>query len=224
MCALLAAALGAGTAPGAPDALRVSVAGLEPGNRLPLSSAFCAPASVPPAAHNISPAVSWSPGPAGTRSYVLIMTDLDVPADLSLMNKPGVEIALDAPRVSFIHWVLIDIPPSITHLDRGIESEGYAPGPRPTGPTDHGVRGANVYSNFFPKGTPLAGPRGGYDGPCPPRNDPKPHRYVTKVYALDIAKLGLDGVFYGEAVEKRLIGHVLAEGESQAYYGPFIAR
>jgi Raf kinase inhibitor-like YbhB/YbcL family protein len=151
------------------------------------------------------------------------MTDLDVPKDLSLINKPGVQIALDAPRMPFIHWVLIDIPPSMIHLDKGIESMGYAPGPRPTGPTDHGVRGANVYSGFFPKGTPLAGPRGGYDGPCPPQNDPKPHRYLTQVYALDVTSLGLSGVFFGEAVEKRLEGHVLAQGSAEALYGPSTA-
>jgi Raf kinase inhibitor-like YbhB/YbcL family protein len=153
----------------------------------------------------------------------LILTDLDAPADLSLMNKPGVVITPDTPRAPLIHWVLVDIPASLTHLERGAESQGFVPGPRPVGPTDHGVRGANVYSGFYPKDSPLAGPRGGYDGPCPPKNDLKAHRYVTRVYALDIKSLGLFGGFFGEAAQERLAGHVLAVGEVQALYGPILA-
>jgi Raf kinase inhibitor-like YbhB/YbcL family protein len=204
----------------APVHLNVRLDGLEAGGALPMSSAFCAPPSVKPAEHNISPAVTWSAGPAGTQSYALIMTDLDAPADLSLMNKPGVVMTPDTPRVPFIHWVLVDIPASVTHLSRGEESAGFAPGPRPLGPTDHGVRGANVYSGYYPKDSPLAGPRGGYDGPCPPKNDLKAHRYLTRVYALDIKTLGLTGVFFGETAKERMAGHVLAVGEVEATYGP----
>jgi Raf kinase inhibitor-like YbhB/YbcL family protein len=203
-----------------PAVLSVKLDGLRQDGELPVSAAFCAPPGMKPGEHNISPAVTWSPGPAGTQSYVLIMTDLDVPADLGLVNKPGVVIGPETPRVPFIHWVLVDIPASLTHLDRGEESAGFVPGPRPLGPTNHGVRGANVYSNFYPKGSSLAGPRGGYDGPCPPQNDLKAHRYLTRVYALDIRTLGLKGVFFGDAVEKRLAGHVLAVGEVEAHYGP----
>ncbi len=203
----------------AADELKVTVQGLDSTGRLPFSAAYCAPAGLAADAHNISPAVSWSPGPAGTMSYVLIMTDLDVPKDLSLMNKPGVIIPDDAPRVPFIHWVLIDIPRSLTHLERGAESAGFVPKGKPFGPTDHGVRGVNVYSNFYPKESPLAGYHGGYDGPCPPTNDPRSHRYVTDVYALDVESLGLTGPFFGEAVLEKMKGHILAEGHAQAHYG-----
>jgi Raf kinase inhibitor-like YbhB/YbcL family protein len=147
------------------------------------------------------------------------MTDLDVPKDLGAIGRPGTMIAADVPRVPFIHWVLIDIPPSITHLNKGEESAGFAPGPRPLGLTDHGRRGANVYSGYYPKGSPLAGPRGGYDGPCPPGNDLKTHRYVTQVYALNVRTLGLDGVFFGETAIQRMNGHVLASGAVTALYG-----
>jgi Raf kinase inhibitor-like YbhB/YbcL family protein len=204
----------------APATLRVTVAGLEDGGKLPLSAAFCAPPSVPPDQHNISPGVSWSAGPPGTRSYALIMSDLDVPADLGLINKPGVVIPVEAPRMAFVHWLLVDIPPSITRLEPAEESNGFKPGPRPPEPTDHGVQGANVYSGYYPKGSPLAGPRGGYDGPCPPPNDLKGHRYVTRVYALDVKTLGLDGAFLADAAERRMAGHVLAVGEAEATYGP----
>jgi Raf kinase inhibitor-like YbhB/YbcL family protein len=199
-------------------ALTVKVGGLEAGGRLPASAAYCPPTPMEPAKYNISPSVSWSRGPAATRSYALIMTDLDVPKDLSLINKSGVTLNADTPRVPFIHWVLIDIPPQITHLRRGEESAGFVLKGNPIGPTDHGLRGANVYSHYYPKDSPLAGPRGGYDGPCPPHNDVVAHRYVTKVYALDVASLGLQGEFFGEDALRAMQGHVLASGEAAAVY------
>ncbi len=186
------------------------------GDYLPASAVYCAAALVPASAHNISPSIRWSRGPKETRSYVLTMTDLDVPKDLSLMNKPGTTISPDAPRVPFIHWVLIDIPPTIRQLPRGAGSDGFIAGGRPVGRTRYGVTGSNVYSFFYPPGSPLAGTRGGYDGPCPPRNDTIPHRYVTRIFALDIPTLGLEGVFSGESALERMQGHVLATGSAQA--------
>jgi Raf kinase inhibitor-like YbhB/YbcL family protein len=202
----------------APTSLRVTVSGLAPDGALPASAAYCPPTNMEPATYNISPAVSWSRGPAGTRSYVLLMTDLDVPKDLSLINKPGVKITKDAPRVPFMHWVLVDIPPSLTRLSKGEESGGFMPKGNPLGPTAHGLRGANVYTFFYAKDSPLAGPRGGYDGPCPPHNDTVPHRYVTRVYALDVASLNLSGLFFGEDALKAMQGHVLAMGSANAHY------
>jgi Raf kinase inhibitor-like YbhB/YbcL family protein len=171
-----------------------------------------------PEQYNISPSVSWSRGPSATRSYALIMTDLDVPKDLSSINKPGVTLTAETPRVPFIHWVLIDIPPTTTHLRRGEESSGFVLKGNPIGPTAHGVRGANVYTYYYPKDSPLAGPRGGYDGPCPPHNDVVAHRYVTRVYALDVPSLGLQGLFFGEDALRAMQGHVLATGEAEAVY------
>jgi Raf kinase inhibitor-like YbhB/YbcL family protein len=202
----------------APQSLKVTVSGLTPDGALPVSAAYCPPTNMEPTTYNISPAVSWSRGPAGTRSYVLLMTDLDVPKDLSLINKPGVTISKDTPRVPFIHWVLVDIPPSITRLRKGAESDGFIAKGNPLGPTAHGVRGANVYTFFYKKDSPLAGPRGGYDGPCPPHNDTIPHRYVTRVYALDVASLNLSGLFFGEDALKAMQGHVLAMGSADAHY------
>jgi Raf kinase inhibitor-like YbhB/YbcL family protein len=205
-------------ATGATASLTVKVGGLTVDGRLPVSAAYCPPTKMDPAEYNISPSVSWSRGPAATRSYALIMTDLDVPQDLSLINKPGVTIAADTPRVPFIHWVLIDIPPTIRSLRRGQESPGFVLKGKPIGPTDHGVRGANVFTHFYPKGSELDGPRGGYDGPCPPHNDPMPHRYVTRVYALDVPSLGLSGLFFGEDALRAMQGHVLAVGAAEAKY------
>jgi len=198
--------------------LKVKVGGLGADGRLPVSAAYCPPEKMDPTRYNVSPSVSWSRGPAGTRSYALIMTDLDVPKELSLINKPGVTIGTDTPRVPFIHWVLVDIPPSVTRLRKGEESEGFVLKGKPYGPTDHGIRGANVYTFFYPKDSDLAGPRGGYDGPCPPKNDLVPHRYVTYVYALDVASLGLSGLFFGEDAQRAMQGHILASGEADASY------
>jgi Raf kinase inhibitor-like YbhB/YbcL family protein len=205
-----------GSAP--PARLQVQLDGVAPGGRLPVSAAYCPPETMDPSQYDISPGVTWSRGPAGTRSYALIMTDLDVPKDLSLINKPGVTITADTPRVPFIHWVLVDIPSAITHLQQGVEGSGFVPKGKPSGPTDHGVRGANVFTFFYPKDSELAGPRGGYDGPCPPRNDLVPHRYVTYVYALDVASLGLSGQFFGEDAQRAMQGHILAAGEADAVY------
>jgi len=202
----------------APVGLAVKVAGLTADGRLPASAAYCPPTRMDPSDYNISPAVSWSRGPPGTRSYALIMTDLDVPKDLSLINKPDVVLSAETPRVPFIHWVLIDIPAKLTHLGRGQESAGFVPKGNPIGSTDHGLRGANVYSHYYPKDSPLAGLRGGYDGPCPPHNDLVAHRYVTRVYALDVRSLGLSGVFFGEDALRAMQGHVLAVGEASAVY------
>jgi Raf kinase inhibitor-like YbhB/YbcL family protein len=198
--------------------LTVKLDGLAPGAALPPSTAYCAAPSVPDADHDISPAITWSGAPAATRSYALFMTDLDVPQDMSLMNKPGVTIPVDAPRVPFIHWVLVDVPTSVTHLAKGAESASYVQKGKPVGPTDHGLRGANVYSGFYPEGSPLAGPRGGFDGPCPPTNDAKTHRYRFEVYALDLPTLGLSGVFFGEAAKQKMEGHVLASGSVEAIF------
>jgi Raf kinase inhibitor-like YbhB/YbcL family protein len=198
--------------------LTVKIGGLTADGRLPASAAYCPPAPMDPSEHNISPSVSWSRGPQATRSYALLMTDLDVPKDLSTINKPGVVLTAETPRVPFFHWVLIDIPPTITNLRRGVESAGFVPKGNPIGPTDHGLRGANVYTHYYPKDSPLAGPRGGYDGPCPPHNDIVAHRYVTRVYALDVPSVGLQGLFFGEDALRAMQGHVLAAGEAYALY------
>jgi len=162
---------------------------------------------------NISPAVSWTPGPAGTKSYALLMTDPDVPADLSLIGKPGVMIAANAPRQTIYHWVLADIPPGLTFLSEGAESTGQVPKGKPYGPMTHGVRGVNAYTQLFASDPEMAGEYGGYDGPYPPPNDLRLHHYTVRIVALDIPTLGLSGPFTGKDVEKAIQGHILAEGE-----------
>lgn len=201
---------------GADAGLTVRIDDLDAWGRFADAAAFCPPAGG--AKKDVSPGVSWSAGPAGTQSYVLLMTDPDVPQDFGLINKAGITIPADAPRISVFHWVLADIPPTITSLAAGVESEGQVLGGKPIGPTSHGLRGANAYTMFFAKVNGMSGTYGGYDGPCPPVNDQRVHRYTIRVIALDVKTLGLAGAFDGTAVEKAMVGHVLADGESVATY------
>jgi len=162
---------------------------------------------------NISPALSWTPGPAGTKSYALLMTDPDVPANLSLAGQPGVWIPAHAPRQTIYHWVLADIPPGLTFLSEGAESTGPVPKGKPYGPMPHGVRGINAYTQLMASDPEMAGEYGGYDGPHPPPNDLRLHHYTVRIVALDIPTLGLSGPFTGHDVEKAIQGHILAVGE-----------
>lgn len=217
--ALAIAAAVAGVAPTvrAADAkLDVRIDGVDARGRLPDSAAFCPPQGT--AAKDVSPGVSWSAGPTGTRSYAVLMTDPDVPEDFGLINKPGVTIPADAPRISVFHWVLADVPAALTSLAPGAESDGLTPGGKPIGQTPHGLRGANVYTTFLAKVDGMAGTYGGYDGPCPPVNDARVHSYVVRVFALDVETLGLKGAFDGRAVETAMTGHVIASGRAVATY------
>lgn len=195
--------------------LSVTIDGLSARGALPDAAAFCRPTSATTMAPgpNQSLGVQWSHGPNGTRSYALTMVDPDVPQDLSAMNHAEREIAADAPRMTFTHWVLTDIPAAMTHMPPGVDSDGQATGGKQLGLTTHGVRGQNGYASFFQDGA-----YGGYDGPCPPWNDQRPHRYVVRVYALDLATLGLSGPFTRGDMETAMAGHVLASGEASATY------
>ena len=64
----------------------------------------------------------------------------------------------------------------------------------------------------------MGGDYGGYDGPCPPWNDERMHRYRFVVYALDVDTLGLSGRFTGGTLREAVAGHVLASAELSACY------
>jgi len=97
---------------------------------------------------DISPPLSWSGLPDGTRSLALIVEDPDAP-------DPR------APKMTWIHWVLYNIPAETTGL-----VENAATGNLPAGT----LEGLNNWS------------RTGYGGPCPPIGR---HRYFFKLYGLD---------------------------------------
>ena len=113
----------------APAALRVSSPAF--GDGQPIPETFAAEGQ------NISPTLAWTAGPAGTRSYVVMMEDPDVGQD-----------------PPFVHWLLYDVPAGVTRLDEAVPG-GPAP-PRPEGarqgPNEYGSLG--YYGPRPPKGDP----------------------------------------------------------------------
>lgn len=198
--------------------LTVVIGGLASDRRLPARAAFCAANGADLRTYDTSPAVRWSKGPKRTRSYALLMVDPDVPADLTLIDRPGVTIAADAPRQAIYHWVLADMPPATHSLVEGAEGRGLIPHGKPVGNGPVGARGANGYTEFLRNMPSMAGTYGGYDGPCPPKNDARTHRYIVTVYALDVPTIGLAGAFDGRALETAMAGHILASGSATALY------
>ena len=174
--------------------LSVHVNDLTSMQRLPDSAASCRfeqPSMVKPG-RNQSLGVRWSPGPKGTQSYALLMSDRDVPSDHSLADKPGVLIPVQALRHEITHWLLVDIPATTANLQAG--------------ETRYGVSGKNTHGIL------------GYSGPCPPWNDAQAHRYVIQIFALDVRSLHLSRAFRRADVEQAMKGHVLATGSITQTY------
>lgn len=127
---------------------------------------------------DVSPPLAWSGAPAGTKSFVLIVDDPDAP-------DPA------APKRVWVHWVMVDIPPTTVALPEATRSA-------PDGARD----GLNDW------GKP------GYGGPCPPIGR---HRYFHKLYALDVVLPDL-GAATKPQVEAAMQGHVLAQAELMGTY------
>ncbi len=124
-----------------------------------------------------SPALKWSGVPGDAKSLALICDDPDAPAG------------------TWVHWVLYDLPPSVTELPEALPASEVTP------------QGAKQGTNDFR--------RVGYGGPCPPPG--KPHRYFFKLYALD-AVLNLKPRATKQELESAIKGHVLAEGQLMGTY------
>jgi len=127
---------------------------------------------------DLSPPLAWKDLPAGTKSLVLIVDDPDAPDP-------------KAPRMTWVHWVLYDIPPTATGLAEGVRD-------LPVGTRE----GTSDYK------------RTGWGGPCPPIGR---HRYFHKLYALDKV-LGDLGRAAKADVEKAMQGHVLGKAELVGTY------
>lgn len=193
--------------PQKPAPLNVTV-GIPHGQMIPAKYAYCIPdgAGKTMDGGNVSPAISWSGAPKMTKSYAIIVVDPDVPTSFELANQPGKIIPENFPRRNFYHWVLVDIPPNITHLDEGADSKGVVHGGKPTGQLPYGLTGKNDY------------PGGGYDGPCPPWNDERVHHYRFQVYALDVEHLDLPKDFTGAQAVDAMQNHIWAKGEVVGTY------
>ncbi|MEQ6885699.1 YbhB/YbcL family Raf kinase inhibitor-like protein [Salicola sp. Rm-C-2C1-2] len=167
---------------------------------------------------NLNPEVTWSGVPEGTRSFVVMIKDPDVPGDASDVNQEGKAVSKKTPRVDFYHWLLVDVPPTVARIEEGQESNGVVPKGKAPCKDALGKRGINDYTDFLAGDPDLAGTYAGYDGPCPPWNDEIVHRYIFTVFALDVEHLELGDEFRGPDVEKAMAGHILDEASVMATY------
>jgi hypothetical protein len=129
---------------------------------------------------DVSPRLQWRGVPENARSLVLIVDDPDAPDP-------------KAPKMTWVHWVLYNLPPTTRELPAAVASAGLPAG---TG------EGVNDWR------------RTGYGGPCPPIGR---HRYYFKLYALDTL---LDGLHQpGKAdVERAMAGHVIEQAVLMGTY------
>ena len=190
------------------------------GEVIPAKYAFGQPGTDGPfeISDNISPAVNWSNAPEGTKSFAIICHDPDVPSSGEDVNQAGKTVPADLPRVDFYHWVLVDIPATVSELAEGAASNGVTARGKAVGQTDHGMTGKNDYTGWFAGDPDMEGIYGSYDGPCPPWNDSIIHHYHFKVYALDIETLDLSGPFTGQDALAKMEGHILADASHMGTY------
>jgi Raf kinase inhibitor-like YbhB/YbcL family protein len=206
-------------APASAQELKLSVASFRDGDMIPNKYAFCVPTAQghTKAGPNISPSISWSEGPAGTKSYAVILYDADWPKEQrEKMNKEGEMLTSAVPRQTIYHWVLVDIPAGIRSIPEGAEAEGRVPDGIP--PTRIGVRGISDFTRIFAANEQLKGADYGYKGPCPPWNDDNIHHMHFKVYALNVPTLKLGARFDGAAAMDAMRGKILAQGELLGVY------
>lgn len=128
---------------------------------------------------NLSPPLKWSGAPEGTQSYALTVYDPDAPTGSG-----------------WWHWVVYDIPTSVTELAEGASAS--LPAGALQGHTDYGSAA--------------------YGGPCPPPGD-KPHRYVFTLYALKVAKLNVPPQATAAMIGFAINADKIAEASFTAYYG-----
>lgn len=124
---------------------------------------------------DISPPLSWSNIPKGARSLVLIVDDPDAPDP-------------KAPKMTYVHWLLYNIPVESTGLPIDVQTSQLPEG---------SLEGKNDWGKT------------GYGGPCPPIGE---HRYFFKLYALDTQLPDLDKPIKQE-LERAMEGHILEQVE-----------
>lgn len=201
--------------------MRLMTTAFADGLRIPGEFAFCVvdPHSHVRLADNRNPDFAWSELPRGTQSLALICHDTDVPSRGDDVNKEGRTVPATLPRVNFFHWVLVDLPGDAPPIARGEFSNGVTARGKPGPAAARGARqGVNDYTGWFATDKDMAGNYFGYDGPCPPWNDEIIHRYVFTLYALDVARLGVQGTFGGADALAAMQGHVIAQATLTGCY------
>lgn len=129
---------------------------------------------------DLSPELSWSDVPASAVSLALIVDDPDAP-------DPA------APKMTWVHWILYNIPPDASGLNVGMKRDDLPPGT---------LEGINDWK------------RTGYGGPCPPIGQ---HRYFFKLFALDCVLANLRQPTKVE-LENEMNGHVISHAELIGLY------
>ncbi|MGH8616490.1 MAG: YbhB/YbcL family Raf kinase inhibitor-like protein [Burkholderiales bacterium] len=201
--------------------MKLTSTSFTPSAAIPAEFAFCAPdakthCTLGP---NKSPQFAWSDVPPGTKSFALICHDYDVPSRADDVNQEGREIPSTLPRVDFYHWVLVDLPASVTEIKAGEYSSGVTARGKPGPEGPRGTRqGVNDYTSWFAGDKDMAGNYFGYDGPCPPWNDTIVHHYQFTLYALDVARCPVEGTFKGPDVLAAIRGHLLAQASVTGTY------
>lgn len=122
-----------------------------------------------------SPELSWSGVPVAAKSLVLIVDDPDAPDPT-------------APKMTWVHWLLYNLPPQAASLPRAVKGSQLPEGT---------LEGKNDWK------------RTGYGGPCPPIGR---HRYFHKLYALDTVLPDLKHPTKAQ-LEAAMAGHILVKAE-----------
>ena len=129
---------------------------------------------------DISPPLSWSNVPDEAKSLALIVDDPDAPDP-------------NAPKMTYVHWVLYNLPPYESGLPEDVKKNDLPEGT---------LEGTNDWK------------RTGYGGPCPPIGR---HRYFFKLYALDSVLEGLQKPTKAE-LEQAMQGHIIDSAEMIGTY------
>lgn len=170
-------------------------------------------------ASNRNPHLAWEEAPAGTRSFAILCVDPDVPTVPETVGRDDLQIPVEQPRGNFVHWLIADIPAGVSGIAAGSASDGVTPRGKqdPPGPAGS-VQGLNDYTGWFAGDAELGGDYLGYDGPYPPFNDLRVHRYFFRLLALDVETLGLPPRFTSADLLRAAEGHVLAEASLHGTY------
>jgi len=124
-----------------------------------------------------SPALKWNAPPSGTQCFALVVDDPD------------------APRGTWVHWVLWNLAATERELPEGVP---------PHGQLSSGARqGRNDFGKI------------GYGGPCPPPG--APHRYFFRLYALDKTLTFGAGATRAQ-LDRAMRSHILAQAEVMGLY------
>ena len=170
-------------------------------------------------AGNRNPHLAWDEVPEGTKSFALLCIDPDAPTVPETVGRDDMEIPVEQVRGDFIHWAMVDIAADTREIAAGSCSDGVTAKGKQDPPGPPGSRqGLNDYTGWFAGDADMGGDYSGYDGPYPPFNDLRMHRYFFRVFALGVAKLDVPSRFTASDVFRAMQGHVLAEASVQGTY------